>query len=176
MSYHNILYQCTFYVLNICPFFILGANYRSQDQDYRQGSGYYSRGPQGQHHIWQGHSMSRIPMGMPNTGNTCSSPTQWTRETPNSRDRGRGHYRGRGGASWTYRWEFLDSMDRWSSDRDSYYQRQNKRTWGKNCDLLYKKLHQIDGYCGNTLSIVKMEKKILNFIYFQGTSWWWNEL
>ena len=58
-------------------------------------------------------------------------------------------------------------MDRQSSDRYSYDPRQNKRTWGKNCHCVYKKLDQIDGYCGNTLSIVKIVKKIFILYIFK---------
>ena len=139
----------------MCPFSTLGANYRSQDQDYRQDFGYYSRGLRGQGQLRQGHPMSQRPFGMPNTGNTsCSSQRYSTRETPNSRDRGGANYRGSGWPSSTYRWQSPDSSERRTSDRDIYHPRQNKRTWGKNCNIFYKMLHKIDRYCGNTLSIV----------------------
>ena len=139
------LYECTFYVLNMCPFSNSGENYRSQDKDYRQDFWYNSRGLRGQGQLRQGHSMPRRPLGMPNTGNTSwSSERHSTRGTPNSRARGRGTYTGSGRSSWTFWRQSSISTDRQTSDRDIYHQRQNKRTWGKNCNIIYTMLHKID--------------------------------
>ena len=66
------------------------------------------------------------------------------RETHNSRARGRGYYSSTGWSSSTFRQQSSISTDRWTSDRDIYHQRQNKRTWGKNCNIIYTMLHKID--------------------------------
>ena len=113
----------------MCPFSNSGANYRSQDKDYRQDFGHYSRGLRGQGQLRQGNSMPQIPLGMPKTGNTSwSSERHSTRGTPNSRARSRGNYTGSGRSNSTFRQQSSVSTDRQTSDRDIYHQRQNKRT------------------------------------------------